>query len=54
MNFEDGDSVLVKHKRINKVSSPCSPEIVEKINGSMITAKKQKHEITRSIEAYVT
>ena len=48
--FNIGDKVLVKQKKKDKLSSAyCSePYIIVKINNSMITAKRENHEITRN------
>jgi hypothetical protein len=49
-NFQVGDTVLVRQKRVNKLSSPYNkhPYTIVKIKGSMITGRNTTSYITRN------
>ncbi len=49
-----GDSVLVRQPKINKFLTPYNPNpyTVEKVNGSMVTARQGRKSITRNSSAF--
>ena len=49
-SLKTGDTVLVKQKRFNKLTSPYCPTPYEVTarNGSMVTARRGQHELTRN------
>ena len=49
-SMKEGDYVLVKQSKKNKLSTPFNPlpYIIHKKKGSMITAKRNDHEVTRN------
>ena len=55
-NFKVGDSVLVKQETRDKLSTPFDPKPYEVINkkGSMITARREDHQITRNSSFFKT
>ncbi|KAL3864805.1 hypothetical protein ACJMK2_006458 [Sinanodonta woodiana] len=55
-NFKVGDSVLVKQEKRDKLSTPFDPKPYEVINkkGSMITARREDHQITRNSSFFKT
>ena len=49
-SFQVGDTVLVRQKKQNKLTSAFSPihYVITQVKGSMITAKRDNHYITRN------